>query len=205
MRGLAKADMREDAEIWRNDGYGWELLTPTKCSLRMRLNQPAAGDPTDASAASSEFMEIHLPTDSPVRIGDHVRVPALGFEWTVGLSNRDDSYQTFTRTYAARPIAATPRVWVTFVRFNHSTGNHEQQPPQLVQLAWSRNQPDRLGGVAVRQFGFLFSTEDAEDNLNIRQGDTFFYGGMSATVTWVPPDPTQRTEAIFSVNVGEGT
>jgi hypothetical protein len=203
MRGLASGDMHETGELWRNDGYGWELLIETKTNKRLRLNQPASGDPADASAANAEFMEVHLPYDTPARIGDYLKQDEL--RWLIGLTNKEDSFQTFTRCYATRPIAATPRSWVTFIRYDPSTGLYSPQSPQLVQVAWSKNQPDRLGGVSVRQYGWIFAVEEDPIGLNIRQGDTFAYGGMAAVVTWVPPDPTQRREAIFSVNIGEGT
>lgn len=201
MRGLAKADMPEIGEIWRNDGYGWGLLTATRASLRQRLNTPAPDDPVDASAAQAEFMEVHLPWDSIIRIGDQYRQDMK--IWSIGLVNNEDSYKTYNRCYAARPVAATPIEIITIRRFDQATSQWFMLAPQAMQIAWSKNQPDRLGGVAVRQYGHIFAPEGYDD-LDIKQGDTFDLYGMSANVTWVVPDPGQRREAIFSVNIGEG-
>lgn len=199
MRGLASSDMRDTGEIWRNDGYGWAKLMDTKASIRYRLNQPAPGDPQDANAAQAEFVEVHTPSGSPIRIGDQYRQD--GFVWTIGLSNKSDTYGTYVRSYAARPIAATPRQWITLRRWIGTSW--QLQAPQLVQVAWDKNQPDRLGGVAIRQYGHLFAPEGMVD-LNIEQGDTFDYAGLSATITWVAPEQGSRREAVFSVNIGEG-
>lgn len=196
--------MPETGELWRSDGYGWGKLTDTRASLRQRLNTPAPDDPVDASAAQAEFMEVHLPWDSPVRIGDQYREKAPGTKiWSIGLVNNEDSYKTYNRCYAARPVAATPVEIITIRRFNQASNTWALHAPQFVQIAWSKNQPDRLGGVAVRQYGHLFAPEGYTD-LDIMQGDTFDLYGLNATVTWVVPDPGQRREALFSVNIGEG-
>jgi hypothetical protein len=203
MRGQAISDFRDRAEIYRNDGYGWVLVGSVRCNIHHRLTPPVPADPTDATGANAEFVEIHLPLDVPVRIGDHIH--ARNRIWTIGGGNLTETYGTFKRASAARPIAATPLTWITLRRYNHSTNDWDLQAPQLVHVAWSRNQPDRLGGIAVRQFGFIFPPEDDTDSLNVQQGDTFYYGGVDATVQWVPPDPTERREAIFFANIGEGT
>jgi hypothetical protein len=202
MRGLANGSMREAADIYRNEGYGWMLVGQTKCTIHHRITPPVPGDPADANAANAEYVEIHLPVRIPVRIGD--RVHARGKRWTVGGGDMDESYGTFNRAVAARPVAATPRIWITLRRMNYGTGMDEIIPPQLVQVAWAKTQPDRIGGEALRQYGWIFAPEELGD-LNIRQGDTFFYAGTTATVQWVPPDPTERREATFWMNVGEGT
>jgi hypothetical protein len=204
MRGLAGGELRELGEIWRNDGYGYTKLIDTKANIRHRLNTPAPGDPTDATAAQAEFVEVHLPWNSPVRIGDRYKRKEDEKSWVIGLVNATDSYATFIRSYASRPIAATPYIIITLRRFNNTLNSWSLIPPQTMQMAWSRNQPDRLMGVAVRQYGFLFAPEGFPD-LDILQGDTFFYAGLTGTVTWVPPDPGLRREAIFSMNIGEGT
>jgi hypothetical protein len=43
-------------------------------------------------------------------------------------------------------------------------------------------------------------------DLDVQQGDNFYMSGIgfNAIVEWVPPDPTERREAIFQVNTGEG-
>lgn len=202
MRGLASGQLLATGELWRNDGYGYVKLIDTKATVRHRLNQAAPDDPTDATAAQSEFVEIHLPFSSPVRIGD--RYKQGGRSWVVGLTNATDSYGTYVRCYASRPTAATPYVLLTLRRYNRTTNTWTMIPPQTVQLAWSRNQPDRLQGVAVRQYGFIFSPEGFSD-LDVKQGDTFFYNGLNGVVTWVAPDPGLRREALFSMNIGEGT
>jgi hypothetical protein len=199
MRGIAHADMIDAGELWRNDGYGWEKLLDTKSSIRFRLNQPAPDDPVDASAAQVEFIEVHLPWNSPVRIGDQYHQDDLS--WAIGLANKKDTYQTFVRCYATRPIAATALEWITPRRWNGTAW--VLLAPQLVQIAWNKNQPDRLGGVAVRQYGHILAPEGSPD-LDIEQGDTFYFYGLNANVTWVIPDPGQRREALFSTNVGEG-
>jgi len=201
MRGLASGDLREDGAIWRDDGYGFTLLTVTKASVRHRLNQPAPDDPQEATAANAEFVEVHFPWDSPVRIGD--KYVQDGRSWVIGLTNITDSYSTFARCYAARPIAATPRQWVSFRRYLQPEQQWIILAPQLVQLAWSKNQPDRLGGVAIRQYGYIFAPEDMPP-LDVQQGDTFYLDGMSAVVTWAAPSTGSRREALFAINVGEG-
>lgn len=202
MQGLAEGQLLEAGEIWRNDGYGYAKLTDTKANIRHRLNTPAPGDPTDATAAQAEFVEVHLPLDSPVRIGDRYIQDVRS--WVIGLTNKTDSFGTYVRTYASRPTAATPYVLITLRRYNRNTNSWSLIPVQTVQMAWSRNQPDRLMGVAVRQYGFIFAPENMPD-LDIQQGDTFFYGGNNGTITWVTPDPGLRREAVFSMNIGEGT
>jgi hypothetical protein len=202
MEGLAEGQLTETGEIWRNDGYGYTKLMDVRTNIRHRLNQPAPGDPTDATAAQAEFVEVHFKIGTPVRIGD--RYKQGGRSWVIGLANTTDSFGTYIRTYASRPIAATPYILISLRRFNRSTNTWSLLPVQTMQMAWSRNQPDRLMGVAVRQYGFLFAPENMPD-LDIQQGDTFFYNGLSGVVTWVPPDPGLRREAIFSMNIGEGT
>lgn len=203
MRALAQGTMRDRCEIHRNDGYGWALVGDVRCNIHHRLTPASPGDPQDASAANLEFVEAHIPRHIPLRIGDHVR--CRGHQWTVGGGNMSETFGTFNRAMMARPIAATPLQWITLRRIDYSTGVEAMLPPQLVHVAWSKNQPDRLGGVAVRQFGWIFPPEDSLDQLDVRQGDTFYYGGVDATVQWVPPDPTERREAVFLTNIGEGT
>ncbi len=203
MRGLANASMRDMADILRNDGYGWALVGRSKCAIHHRITPPVPGDPSDASAANAEFVEIHLPAKLPIRVGD--RVVARGNRWTVGGGDFSETYGTMSRAIASRPIAATPRVWLTIRRINHSLGYEELLPPQLVQVAWFKTQPDRIGAGALRQFGWIFAPEESPLDLDIQQGDTFFYGNTVMTVQWVPPDPTERREATFQANVGEGT
>lgn len=202
MRGTANATFRDLAEIWRNTGYGYEQVGLVRGSLHWPRNQPIPADPTDATAAQVEIMEFHHSVDIPTRIGDKIR--SHGHEWVVGNGNFSDSHATFRKLMVARPIAATPRTYIQLRRWSTTLGDWEVLPPQQVQIAWSRNQPDRLGGVAVRQFGWIFAPEEAAVQLDVKQGDTFFYDGKNAVITWVPPDTAQRTEAIFSMNVGEG-
>jgi hypothetical protein len=201
MRGLANASMRDQCDIYRNDGYGWKLAGQSPCTIHHRITPPSPGDPADANAANAEYVEVHLPLRLPVRMGD--RVHARGTRWTVGGGAMFESYGTFNRAVAARPISATPRVWLTLRRYNHTSQKEDLQAPQLVHVAWSKTQPDRVGGIALRQYGWIFAPEDMPD-LNVQQGDTFYLGGLNGVVQWVPPDPTERREAIFQVNVGEG-
>lgn len=203
MRGLATGSFRDLCEIRRNDGYGWKVVGSVRCNIHHRITPAIPADPTDASAANAEFVEIHHAESIPSRIGD--RVLARGNRWTIGGGNFDETYSSYRRAMAARPIAATPRTWLVLRRWNSALEQFEPLPPQLVQVAWSKNQPDRLGGVAVRQFGWIFAPEEATADLDVQQGDTFYYGGREGLVTWVPPDPTERREAIFQMNIGEGT
>jgi hypothetical protein len=195
--------MRDMADIYRNDGYGWVLAGQTRATIHHRLTPPSPGDPADANAANAEYVEIHVPASIPLRMGD--RVHARGTRWTVGGGNFTESYGTFNRAIAARPISATPRIWLTIRRPNPSTGQDDVLPPQLVHVAWSKTQPDRVGGVALRHYGWIFAPEDMPD-LDVQQGDNFYMSGIgfNAIVEWVPPDPTERREAIFQVNTGEG-
>jgi hypothetical protein len=202
MQGLASASFRDMADIYRNDGYGWKQIGQVRCAIHHRITPSTPADPTDASAATVEFVEIHMDLSTPIRIGD--RVHARGNVWTVGGGNLSETYASFKRAMAARPISAVGAQFITLRRWRHDIQDWEILPPQLVQVAWSRNQPDRLGGVAVRQFGWIFSPTGNEQ-LDVQQGDSFFLGGVDAIVTWVPPDPTDRREAIFSTNIGEGT
>ena len=156
----------------------------------------------DSSAALSQNATIDIPRSMPVKIG--MRCHVRDQRWVVGDGNFDESYASYLHLSVARPTAATPRVWVNFRRYDNSTGNWTTLAPQLVQIAWSRNQPDRLGGVAIRQFGWLFSPEEVSADLDVEQGDTFFYDGRSHSVQWVPADSASRREAIFWTNVGKG-
>lgn len=203
MQGLAESHFRDIAEIWTNrEGYGWELSGRVHVNVHHRLTPPAPADPQDASAANLEFCEIHHSKAFQTKIGDRIKV--RGQTWTVGDGNFFETYRTYTRVYAARPVSATPRVWVTLRRWNSTTEQWVALSPQLVHVAWSKNQPDRLGGVAVRQYGWIFSPDDFPA-LDVQQGDSFFYSGSDALITWVAPEPTDRREAIFAVNIGEGT
>lgn len=203
MRGMANATFQTKLELFRNDGYGWELFASTRCTVHHLLKPPATGDPFDSSAALSETVGIDMPRKIPARLGD--RAFAAGKRWTIGDGNFEESYASYLHVVAARPTAATPRLWITIRRFNHISGVWDMLDPQLVQLAWSRNQPDRLGGVAIRQYGWLFAPEEAVADLDIQQGDSFWYADLDHIVQWVPPDPTERREAIFWTNIGEGT
>jgi hypothetical protein len=176
MRGLAGASMRHQADIYRNDGYGWQLIAQSKCTIHHRVTPPVPGDPADANAANAEYVEVHLPLSIPVRIGD--RIHALGERWTVGGGDLTESYRTFNRAVAARPTSATPRLWINFRRYNHTLGREEVRDPQLVHIAWSKTQPDRLGGIALRQYGWIFAPEGLPD-LDVQQGDTFYLNGMN--------------------------
>lgn len=202
MRGQANGQFHDQAEIWRNVGYGWELVGMTKVAIHHRLTPPIPGDPTDATAASLENVEIHAPREFPIFMGDHIK--ARGTQWTVGGGNLFESYGTFQRILAARPIAATPLTFITLRRWNPTTEVWQSLNPQLVHIAWQKSQPDRLGGVAIRRFGFVLPPEGGPD-LDIIQGDSFFYGGFEHVIQWVPPDPSERREAIFWTNTGEGS
>jgi hypothetical protein len=203
MQGLAEGQFLDIAEVWTNrEGYGWELSGRVRANVHHRLTPPAPADPQDASAANLEFAEIHHSKDVPSKIGDRIKI--RGQTWTVGDGNFFETYRTYTRVYAARPVSATPRQWIELRRYNTTTDDWELLPPQLVHVAWSKNQPDRLGGVAVRQYGWIFSPDDLPP-LDVKQGDSFYFSGSDAVVTWVPPEPTDRREAIFAVNIGEGT
>ena len=203
MRSIANASFRDHCDLYRNDGYGWFLAGSTRCTVHHQIRAPSPGDPADASAAESDQVEIAIPIHFPMRIGDHVH--AHGKRWTVGDGNFAETYASYLRLSCSRPTAATPRIWITLRRFNPDTQEWDSLSPQLVHVAWSKNQPDRLGGLTIRQFGWIFAPEDAETDLDVEQGDTFYYGGANATVQWVPPDPTERREATFFTNLGEGT
>ena len=201
MRAQASGSMRDQADIYRNDGYGWKLVGQTKCNIHHRITPPSPGDPADANAANAEFVEVHVPHSIPLRMGD--RVHARGNRWSVGGGNFSETYGTFNRAIAARPISATPRIWLTLRRYDHATSAEVLVNPQLVHVAWSKTQPDRIGGIALRQYGWIFAPEGLPD-LDVQQGDTFYLGGANAVVQWVPPDPTERREAIFQIMTGEG-
>ena len=202
MRGLANASFRDVIDIYHNAGYGWEHVGRTRGTVHHLLTPPVSGDPVDSSAALTQNATIDIPRSIPAKIG--MRCQARGNLWVIGDGNFDETYASYLHLSVARPTAATPRVWLNFRRYNNSTGQWTILAPQLVQLAWSRNQPDRLGGVAIRQFGWIFSPEESTTDLDVQQGDTFFYDGRSHTVQWVPADSAQRREAIFWTNVGEG-
>jgi hypothetical protein len=202
LRGQANGMMQDFCEIYRNDGYGWDLKGQSRCNVHHLIKPPVPGDPVDASAASTETVVIMLPRKMEARIGD--RVYAKGHRWTLGEGNFSETAASYLHTIGSRPTAATPRFWITIRRWDHTTQTPIILPPQLVQLAWSRNQPDRLGGIAIRQYGWIFSPEEATADLDVQQGDTFFYANLEHTVQWVPPDPTERREAIFWTNIGEG-
>ena len=202
MKGAANGQLLQVGELWRNDGYGWKLIGDVRCNVHHRTTPPIPGDPSDASAASVAFAEIHLSTAIPIRNGDHVTV--AGQQWTIGGSNDSEAYGTFIKAIAARPVAATPLQWIN-VRRPDGNGDYALLPPQLVQVAWQKAQPDRLGDDSLRRFGFVFPPEGSEQNLDIQQGDSFEYGGYDAIVQWVPPDPTERREATFWINQGSGT
>jgi hypothetical protein len=201
MKAAANGAMRSACELWRNDGYGWKLISDMRCNVHHRTTPPIPGDPSDATAASVAFAEIHHATDIPSRNGDHIKV--ANQIWTVGGSNDSETFGTFIKVIAARPIAATPLTFIN-VRRPNTSGSYDLLPPQLVHVAWAKSQPDRVGEDALRRFGAVFAPEGAAD-LDIRQGDSFAYGGMDAIVMWVPPDPTERREATFWVNQGSGT
>jgi hypothetical protein len=202
MRGQANSQLRDTVDIYRNDGYGWEHVSRCRGTVHHLLTPPAPGDPVDSSAALSQLATIDIPRHIASRIGDECRV--RGKRWIVGDGNFDESYASLLHLSVARPTAATPRTWINIRRFNISTGLWTILAPQLVQISWSRNQPDRLGGVAIRQFGWVFSPEEITDPLDIEQGDTFYYDGRTHSVQWVPADSAGRREAIFWTNVGEG-
>jgi hypothetical protein len=202
MRGQANGSMRDMCDIYRDDGYGWEQKGRTRCLVHHLLKPPVSGDPMDANTATTETVGIGIPRSIPARVGD--RIYARGHRWTVGDGNFSETYGSYLYVTCARPSAGVPRVWITIRRYNHNTQAWESLSPQLAQVAWSRNQPDRLGGVAVRQFGWIFAPEESATDLDIQQGDSFFFGGEDHTVQWVPPDPTERREAIFFTNTGEG-
>lgn len=202
MQANAAGQFHDFCKVYRNDGYGRRLIGESRCSLHHRLTPPDPGDPADSSAASVEFAEIHFPIESPIMISDAVET--RGHLWTVGGGNFSESYATYKRAMVGRPIAATPQTWITIRRFNHGTQAWQEQPPQLAHVAWQKSQPDRLGGISVRQQGYIFAP-DGYPNLDIQQGDSFFYSGRDAIVTWVTPDPSERREATFSMNIGEGS
>jgi len=202
MQAFATGQFTDHAEIWGNDGYGWKLVGLSRCQIHHRLTPAVPADPMDSTAANVEYVEGHFPLAIPIRIG--MRVKARGNQWTVGGGNFSESYRTFNRAMMARPIAASPLTWITLLRWNRTLEDWQELPPQLVHVAWSRNQPDRLGGISIRQFGWIFPPENGAD-LDIMQGDSFNLQGLNAVVQWVPPEPTDRREAIFQVNIGEGT
>lgn len=202
MQANASGQFHSFCKVYRNDGYGRRLIGESRCNVHHRLTPPVPGDPSDASAASVEFAEIHFPIDAPIIISDTVE--ARGHLWTVGGGNFSEDYGTYKRAMVGRPIAGTPMTWITLRRYNNLSEEWEQRPPQLAHVAWQKSQPDRLGGISVRQQGYIFAP-DGHPSLDIQQGDTFYYSNREALVTWVTPDPSERREATFEMNRGEGS
>lgn len=201
MQGVATGQFPDQCKVYRNDGYGRRLIGESRCAVHHRITPPDPADPADASAASIEFAEVHLDLRLPVMESDSIEV--RGKRWTIGGGNFSETFRTYNRAMVGRPVAATPQQWITIRRYDQGTDTWTALSPQLAHVAWQRSQPDRLGGVSIRQYGFIFAPEDRA-NLDIQQGDSFYYAGRDALVQWVSPDPTERREAIFWMNTGEG-
>lgn len=201
MRGLAVAGLRELCAIERNSGDGWAALHASeRCNIQHIDYRPQPADVADASTETGETVAIHLKKNLAVRIGDRVSfvVDPLR-KWVIGGGNQAENLATFNIFRALRPTAATPWTKITVYRFNPATGDHVAQAVQIAQITLSTRVPVSVGDSTYKG-GVMFGPE-SQPPLNVQIGDTFRYNGMTGYITWVTPDPNERREATFYIDL----
>ena len=202
MRGVANAGMHELCTIERNNGTGWSVLhASTPCNVQHIDYRPTPYDPQDASTETGETVAIHLIRELVIRIGDRVNTTTQPLrKWIIGGGNLSESLASFLVLRALRPTAATPYTRIEIIRWNQNTETNIKLPVQVAQVTLSTRVPVPVGQVSQRG-GVIFGPEGYPP-LDIQIGDQFQYAaGMTAYVTWVTPDPSERREAVFYINV----
>lgn len=201
MRGIANAGLRELCSVERNDGSGWyDLHEETPCNIQHIDYRPQPADPADASTETGETVAIHLKKDLVVRIGDRVHLVIDPIrKWVIGGGNQPENLSTFHIFRALRPTAATPWTNVVIYRFDPITQEYDELSSQIAQITLSTRVPVNVGESTYKG-GVMFGP-DSEPPLDIQIGDRFRYNGMTGYVTWVTPDPSERREATFYIDL----
>lgn len=201
VRGVAVAGLHDICTVERNNGTGWNVLhAATPCNVQHIDYRPTPYDPQDASTETGETVGIHLVRELIVRIGDRVYTTTQPLRrWIVGGGNLSETLASFLILRALRPTAATPYTRIEILRWNQNTETTQKLPVQVAQLTLSSRVPEPVGQVLHRG-GVLFGPEGYPP-LDIKIGDTFQWNGITAHVTWVTPDPNERREAVFHMDV----
>lgn len=201
MRGIANAGLHETCAVERNNGLGWSILHPTTpCNIQHIDYRPQPGDPQDASTETGETVAVHLVKELIIRIGDRVYTTSQPLrKWIIGGGNLSETMASFLILRALRPTAATPYTRIEIRRWNTTLEEWTVVPVQVAQVTLSSRVPAFVGQFLQRG-GVLFGPEGYPP-LDIKIGDEFRYNDMTAYVTWVTPDPNERREAVFYINV----
>lgn len=203
LRSVTRADLLDTCTILRNDGVGWVTFATTRCSVDVGTQQPPSGEPSEASIASLELVEVKVPVGLGARVGDRVRHDQTSSTYVVAGTNQPQTYRMVSRLRAVRPTAATPRQVLTFFRADPNTGNYVPVQTTVVQLVLAQGQRAQPAPGAQLVDGWIFAPDGAA-SLAVQPGDIFDYGGQQARITYVTPASEQRREAAFTVNVGAG-
>lgn len=201
LRGVANAGLRDVCVVERNDGNGWGVLhSETPCNIQHIDYRPQPADPADASAENGENVSLHFKRNLPVRTGDRAYVLSSPTrKWVFGGGNMNETMATFQLVRAMRPTAATPWTKIVVYRISNPEDDPIALPDQIVQFVLSTRVPAQVG-VSTYKGGIMFGPEGLPP-LDIEIGDTFIYNEMRGYVTWVTPNPSERREATFYLDL----
>jgi len=185
--------------------YGVTVATGIPCRATSNRLFAEPADPQDANMRSMSEWGVTYPIGVDVNVGDRlvITTPVLTMDIIVGEVVEGDTWQIASRARGNRPKEATPQISVVLLRYDMLTDIWSEQPAQLVNVVYDRNQPKSTpvrfvpSGQTSYQGGWLIGDQD----FDVRVDDRFTIDDLAGIIVEVLPLQPQRTEARFVLDV----